>query len=105
MNILDEIVANKQKEVAERKRLVPVKLLEQSIYFDNQVVSMKKYVTKPEKTGMIAEFKRKSPSKGLINGSAKIEQTSIGYMQAGASALSIFTDEKCLRGETDSPAL
>jgi len=105
MNILDEIVANKQKEVAERKSLVPVKLLEQSIYFDNQVVSMKKYVTKPEKTGIIAEFKRKSPSKGLINGSAKIEQTSIGYMQAGASALSILTDEKFFGGKNEDLTL
>lgn len=62
---------------------------------------MKKYVVHPEKTGIIAEFKRKSPSKGLINGSAKVERTSIGYMQAGASALSILTDSEFFGGSNE----
>lgn len=84
MNILDKIIAQKYVEVAEKRSLVPVKLLEQSIYFNGKVVSMKKYVTNPEKSGIISEFKRKSPSKGLINGSASVESVSIGYMQAGA---------------------
>ena len=92
MNILDKIIAQKHVEVAEKKSLVPAKMLEKSIFFDGQVVSMKKYVYDPEKSGIISEFKRKSPSKGLINGSASVEAVSIGYMQAGASALSILTD-------------
>jgi indole-3-glycerol phosphate synthase len=62
---------------------------------------MKKYVTNPEKTGIIAEFKRKSPSKGMINSTSKVEKVSIGYMQAGASALSILTDTKYFGGSTD----
>ena len=98
MNILDKILAYKEQEVAEQKSLVPTKLLEQSIFFENQVVSMKKYVTHPEKTGIIAEFKRRSPSKGQINVSAEIEKTTIGYMQAGASALSILTDSQFFGG-------
>src|SRR5690606_8466756 len=101
MNILDKIIGHKQKEVAESKSLVPVKRLEQSIYFENRVVSMKQYVTNPEKTGIIAEFKRKSPSKGIINGTAEVEQTSIGYMQAGASALSILTDREFFGGKNE----
>jgi indole-3-glycerol phosphate synthase len=101
MNILDQIIADKYLEVADRKSLVPVKLLEQSIFFEGRVVSMKKYVTNPEKTGIIAEFKRKSPSKGMINSSSKVEKVSIGYMQAGASALSILTDTKYFGGTTD----
>src|SRR5690606_21382967 len=105
MNILDKIIALKQKEVAESKSLVPVKRLEQSVYFENEVVSMKHYVTHPEKTGIIAEFKRKSPSKGLINGTAEIEQTSIGYMQAGASALSILTDKNFFGGKNEDLTL
>lgn len=92
MNILDEIIAQKHIEVTERMSLVPVKLLEKSVFFEGKVVSMKKYVTDVEKTGIITEFKRKSPSKGVINGSATVEAVSIGYMQAGASALSILTD-------------
>lgn len=101
MNILEQIIADKHLEVADRKSLVPVKLLEQSIFFDSQVVSMKKYVKHPEKSGIIAEFKRKSPSKGMINSASKVETVSIGYMQAGASALSILTDSKYFGGKTE----
>ena len=54
---------------------------------------MKEYVTDPNRSGIIAEFKRKSPSKGDINKYADVEQVTLGYMQAGASALSILTDE------------
>mgnify|MGYP003652810933 FL=1 len=101
MNILDKIIAQKHLEVAEKSSLVPVKLLEQSIYFDSNVVSMKKYLTNPDKSGIISEFKRRSPSKGLINGSASVESVSIGYMQAGASALSILTDKDFFGGSND----
>ncbi len=101
MNILEKIISDKYREVAERKSLIPVKLLEQSIFFDGKVVSMKKYVTDPEKSGIIAEFKRKSPSKGLINGAASVEQVSIGYMQAGASALSVLTDQEYFGGSSE----
>lgn len=105
MNILEKIISHKQKEVTESKSLVPVKRLEQSIYYDTKVVSMKQYVTNPEKTGIIAEFKRKSPSKGLINGAAEVEQTSIGYMQAGASALSVLTDREFFGGKNEDLTL
>lgn len=98
MNILDKIIARKREEVAEKSSLVPVKLLEQSIYFEGSVVSMKKYISDSDKSGIISEFKRKSPSKGLINGSASVEAVSIGYMQAGASALSILTDNEFFGG-------
>lgn len=98
MNILDKIIARKREEVAEKSSLVPVKLLEQSIYFEGSVVSMKKYISDSDKSGIISEFKRKSPSKGLINGSASVEAVSIGYMQAGASALSILTDHEFFGG-------
>jgi indole-3-glycerol phosphate synthase len=101
MNILDQIVAHKQKEVAERKSLYPVKLLEKSIYFETQPVSLKKYLLRPDKTGIIAEFKRKSPSKGMINPYVSVERTSVGYMQAGASALSILTDAQFFGGKNE----
>ncbi len=101
MNILEKIIADKYREVAEKSSLVPVKLLERSTFFDGQVVSMKKYVTNPEKSGIIAEFKRKSPSKGIINASASVETVSIGYMMAGASALSILTDKVYFGGTNE----
>jgi indole-3-glycerol phosphate synthase len=92
MNILSQIVAHKQREVADRKSLYPLKLLEKSIFFPSKTVSLKHYIMRSDKVGVIAEFKRKSPSKGNINPYVSVERTSIGYMQAGASALSILTD-------------
>lgn len=101
MDILEKIVAHKKKEVAQRKSLYTEKLLEQSIYFEGKPVSLKKYLTRPDKSGIIAEFKRQSPSKGVINAHAKVERTTIGYMQAGASALSVLTDKEFFGGTND----
>ncbi|WP_162343525.1 indole-3-glycerol phosphate synthase TrpC [Cyclobacterium salsum] len=101
MNLLDTIIAHKKEEVAERKALYPEKLLEKSLFFGSPVVSMRKYITDPEKTGIIAEFKRKSPSKGWINSTAAVEKITIGYMQAGASALSVLTDETYFGGSAE----
>jgi indole-3-glycerol phosphate synthase len=101
MNQLDIIIEHKRKEVADRKALYPVALLEKSIYFQTLPVSMKKYILREAKTGIIAEFKRKSPSKGDINPGACVEKTSIGYMQAGASGLSILTDTHFFGGKNE----
>lgn len=101
MNILDEIIMHKRAEVSEKKALVPIKLLEKSIYFHSPVVSLSAYITRPDKWGIIAEFKRKSPSKGLINPYASVEEVTIGYMMAGASALSVLTDEAFFGGKNE----
>jgi len=101
MNTLEKIIAYKQKEVEERSKLYPVDLLKKSVYYNAKPVSLKKYITDPTKSGIIAEFKRKSPSEGDINLHAKVEETSIGYMQAGTSALSILTDEPSFSGSLD----
>lgn len=93
MKILETIKQQKVKEVEERKSLYPVKLLEKSMYFETQCVSLKSYISNEKHSGIIAEFKRKSPSKGNINLYADVEKITMGYMQAGASALSILTDE------------
>jgi indole-3-glycerol phosphate synthase len=100
MDILQTIVAHKKREVEDRKSLFPVKLLEKTIYFDSIPVSLKKYLLRDDLTGIIAEFKRKSPSKGFINKYADVERTTIGYMQAGASALSILTDTEFFGGKS-----
>jgi len=98
MNILDTIAAHKRVEVARNRELYPTKLLESSIYFDTKPVSLIKYLTRQDLSGVIAEFKRQSPSKGLIHPYAKVEEVSVGYMQAGASALSILTDTQFFGG-------
>lgn len=101
MTILDKIVSHKMGEVEQRKELFPVKLLEKSIYYSTPAVSLKKYLLREDKSGIIAEFKRHSPSKGDINPFAKVEQVTIGYMQAGASALSVLTDSKFFKGKSE----
>lgn len=100
-NILDEILATKVKEVAERKKLYPISLLEQSNYFASPSVSLKNSVSQPDTSGIIAEIKRQSPSKGVINAHVSVERTSIGYVQAGASALSVLTDKVFFGGSND----
>jgi indole-3-glycerol phosphate synthase len=104
-NILDKIIAEKRLEVAERKELYPVRLLEKSLYFGSTPVSMRKYIQRPDLSGIIAEFKRKSPSKGIINAHAPVERTTIGYMQAGASALSVLTDKPFFGGANEDLTL
>jgi indole-3-glycerol phosphate synthase len=101
MNILDQILQSKSKEVEERKSLFPQKLLEQSIHFAVTPISLKKYLQRPDKSGVIAEIKRKSPSKGIINDRVSVERISIGYMQSGASALSVLTDKEFFGGDNE----
>ena len=96
--ILDTIIAHKRREVAARRELVPVKLLETSLFFKSQPLSLRKYLLREGSSGLIAEFKRKSPSKGWINQYAPVERTTLGYMQAGAAALSILTDTEFFAG-------
>jgi len=101
MNILDEIIRFKFNEVKQRKALFPINVLEQSSWFQSAGVSLKEYVQRPDKTGIIAEIKRKSPSKGVINANVSVEQISVGYVQAGASALSILTDSNFFGGSNE----
>ncbi len=101
MNILDKITKHKIKEIADRKALFPIELLEKSIHFESPTVSLKEYLLRPDKSGIIAEFKKKSPSKGDINKYADPEKVSIAYMQAGASALSVLTDKEFFGGSCD----
>jgi indole-3-glycerol phosphate synthase len=101
MNILDEIIAHKKTEVVEAKRSHPISELEKSEFFSLPVISLRDFVQRSDKTGIIAEFKRKSPSKGIINDSASVEHTTKGYANAGASALSVLTDSKFFGGSNE----
>jgi indole-3-glycerol phosphate synthase len=105
MNTLEKIVQDKRKFVAEQKELIPIKLLEKSIYCQSKTVSLKEYVLRKDKNGIIAEIKKRSPSKGNINLHVDIEKTSIGYMQAGASAISVLTDMPYFGGKNEDLTL
>jgi len=97
-DFLEKILAAKRKEVAREEELTPLKRLEQSVHFSAKCVSLVQYLQRTDRQGVIAEIKRKSPSRGVLNASISIEQLSLSYMQAGASALSILTDQPFFGG-------
>jgi indole-3-glycerol phosphate synthase len=101
MNILDKIVEQKRLEVAARKKETPIAALEKAEGFKREVLSLKKALLNEEGTGIIAEFKRRSPSKGVINGTADVVDVTSGYAKGGAAALSVLTDEQFFGGATD----
>ncbi len=92
MNALEKIVARKFIEVSERKNLTSGKDLEKRNMFLKQTYSLKHALLNSSKYGIIAEHKRKSPSKGIINDQLKVDEVTQGYVTAGASALSVLTD-------------
>lgn len=98
MTILDEIIAQKRIEVAQRKATTPVSVLEQMSDFKRQALSARDAIQDLRSTGIIAEFKRKSPSKGIINDRADVAETTQGYVRAGAAVLSVLTDEPFFGG-------
>jgi indole-3-glycerol phosphate synthase len=97
-NILSEIIENKRFEVDFQKRSIPQEDLQDRIAAERRSrVSMRESLAKST-SGIIAEFKRRSPSKGWIKQDARIEDIIPAYKKAGASALSILTDEKFFGG-------
>jgi len=92
MNILDKIVLRKKEEVEQAKKLVSIKELEDGVYFNRTPYSLKEFMLSAERTGIIAEFKRRSPSKGMINDHSTVVEVTNGYAAAGASAISVLTD-------------
>ena len=92
MTILDKIIAFKKKEVSKIKADVPLKKLVGSPLFKRTPISLKKSLLEVNSTGIIAEFKRQSPSKGVINDKATIEEVTNGYLDANVAAQSILTD-------------
>ncbi len=97
-NILDRIVAKKKQEIEADKRRVPIVRLEESDNFFRECYSFRDSILNPTLTGVIAEFKRKSPSKGIINDNVSVREVTNGYVSAGASALSVLTDRSFFGG-------
>jgi indole-3-glycerol phosphate synthase len=101
MNILDKIIEHKKKEVADCKARISVSELEKNALFLRETLSLKKYLSDDSKTGIIAEFKRKSPSKGIINDKVNVAEVTAAYTNNGASGLSVLTDSHFFGGSRE----
>lgn len=97
-NILDKIIANKRLEVERHKKDTSINELEKRLSTITTPASFKEAI-KNSRTGIIAEFKRRSPSRDWIFKDAKIEDVIPLYSQNGASAISVLTDMDFFGGE------
>ena len=100
MSILDKIIIDKIREVELKKSIIPVSQLEASVLFNSRTYSMSKLI-KNSPVGIIAEHKRRSPSKDIINNNHSVEDVVLGYQNAGACGISVLTDGKYFGGSLD----
>lgn len=100
MDILQKIIANKFKEVEAKKETVPLRILEKFPLFSKETKSLSEAL-KNSTTGIIAEHKRRSPSKSVINENVMLSSVVSGYEAAGASGISVLTDSNFFSGSLD----
>ncbi len=101
MNFLEKILEIKKEEVSLLKK--NISLFEKKNEGDaaRDIISLSSSLLERGTKGIIAEFKRKSPSKGILNGKSDIPDVVAGYQKAGATGISILTDQKYFGGSTD----
>jgi indole-3-glycerol phosphate synthase len=104
MDILDQINNHKRREIAEAKSKVSIEELMASPYFKRTANSLKAALLAEGASGVIAEFKTKSPSKGVINDEAEASEVTAAYSAAGASGLSVLTDDNFFGGSFEDLA-
>ena len=100
-NILAKIVAHKRVEVEARKQQISNQVLEAMPLFTLPATSLKTNLLDPAQTGIIAEFKRQSPSKGVINNTASVAEVTKAYTTYGAAGISVLTDQQFFGGHLD----
>ncbi|MGZ3837446.1 MAG: indole-3-glycerol phosphate synthase TrpC [Flavisolibacter sp.] len=101
MNILERIIDQKRKEVDQRQRDVSREVLEKRPLFQRQTLSLREFILDGNKTGIIAEYKRRSPSKGVINDRDAVEGVTRAYAENGASGISVLTDQEFFGGSLE----
>lgn len=101
-DILSDIIAHKKVEIEMQKQTISMEQMQEqaeiSIRENAAHRRSMKQALAASATGIISEFKRRSPSKGWINEAARAEEIPVSYEAAGASALSILTDEAFFGG-------
>ena len=100
MNILDKIITSKKREVLLKKTIIPITEFEKSVLFERKTVSLSNNLIQSS-TGIIAEHKRRSPSKGEINYAFSVEEVVQGYDNAGVCGISVLTDSTYFGGSLD----
>lgn len=100
--ILDQINQHKRQEIEAAKALISLDQLKASPFFTRQTNSLKQALLANESSGIIAEFKTQSPSKGVINAEAEVASVTKGYADAGASGLSVLTDRNYFGGSVEN---
>lgn len=100
MTILGKILEQKRKEVILNREKSPVKLLEKSELFERKTIPLANAIIAGNNTGIIAEFKRRSPSKGIINSFSKVVDVTKGYIDGGAAGVSVLTDNLFFGGSS-----
>lgn len=100
MTILDQIIASKKGEVRLKKSIVSVTQLENADLFTKKTMSLCKSIVNSS-IGIIAEHKRRSPSKAIINNSLSVEEVVKGYESYGAAGISVLTDTHYFGGSLE----
>ena len=101
MDILEQIIEYKKEEVKSKKSKVKTVELEKRDLFSRSALPLKDFLLDKSRTGIIAEFKRRSPSKGIINPDVDVIEVTKGYAENGASCLSVLTDEHFFGGSDE----
>ena len=96
MSILDKIIERKREEIVVSKSHTSIEQLKSSDLFERKNYSLKESIK--NKSGIIAEFKRQSPSKGIINNNVQPLEIASAYESFGASGISILTDKDFFGG-------
>jgi indole-3-glycerol phosphate synthase len=100
MTILDRIIIDKIKEVELRKKAFTTSYWEQSPMFERKGISLaERLLNSP--SGIIAEHKRRSPSRDNINSHLSVHQVAQGYEKAGVCGMSVLTDQKYFGGSLE----
>ncbi|HEY0762444.1 MAG TPA: indole-3-glycerol phosphate synthase TrpC [Pyrinomonadaceae bacterium] len=103
MDVLSEIIAKKRERVLVKKNVVPIDEMRRLALEvrSNAVSHALTTALRREGINVIAEFKRRSPSKGMIRPDADLRQIVKSYDAGGAAAISVLTEEEYFSGSLD----